>query len=84
MLLAVLLSRAFPRGKEAAGLAELLGGGTAESSEPFPWCPSGRSSGRALASAKQNSFSGTEHSHKKEQECNTIVLPVLVPNLLRP
>lgn len=42
------------------------------------WC------GQVLALAKQNSFSGTEHYQKKEQECNTSVLPILVPNLLRP
>lgn len=90
LLLAALLSRAFPRGKEAAGLAELLGDGNAESSEassvapgevyelPALWCR------HTLASAKQNSFSGTEHYQKKEQERNTIVLHILVPKLLRP
>lgn len=69
------------------GLAELLGGGSAES--PFLWhlagCTRGWRSGLGQPGfGFSQAFSGTEGYQKKEQECNTIVLPILVPNMLRP
>lgn len=65
------------------GLAELPGDGSAES--PFLWHLAACTGALVQPGfGFSQAFSGTEDYQKKEQECNTIVLPILVPNMLRP